>query len=55
MAIDIVDGLRFARCSGTTSAERWRVESASSVLSVSEEQDEKSVDAQEYLRASRGE
>ena len=37
----IVDGLRFARCSGNTSAERWRVESVSSVLSDSDAQEEK--------------
>jgi len=52
----IVDGLRFARCSGNTSAERWRVESVSSVLSVYSAQNVKTVDtAQAYLRASAGE
>ena len=30
----IVDGLRFERASGTTSAERWRVKSVASVTSV---------------------
>lgn len=52
----IVDGLRFARCNGSTSAERWRVESVSSVLSVYSSQNVKTVDAsQAYLRASGGE
>jgi hypothetical protein len=31
----IVDGLKFVRCSGNTSAERWQVQSVSSVLLVS--------------------
>lgn len=31
----IVDGLRFERASGTTSAERWQVKSVTSVMSVS--------------------
>ena len=30
----IVDGLRFERASGTTSAERWQVKSVASVTSV---------------------
>lgn len=52
----IVDGLRFARSSGKTSAERWCVESVSSVSSVYMEQAEKSVYiAQAYRRASNGE
>lgn len=52
----IVDGLRFARCSGSTSAERWRVESVSLVLSVYNTPNAKTVDAaQAYLRASGGE
>jgi hypothetical protein len=52
----IVDGLRFARSSGNTSAERWYVESVSSVSSVYTKQDEKSVDmAQAYRNASNGE
>lgn len=33
----IVDGLRFVRCSGNTSVERWRVELVSSVSSTSQE------------------
>ncbi len=52
----IVDNLRFARCSGHSSAERWRVESVSSVLSVARPQDEENVDSsEEYRRASDGE
>ena len=52
----IVDGLRFVRCSGNTSAERWRVESVSSFSSVSSESNEATVnDAEEYRRASSGE
>lgn len=52
----IVDGFRFARCSGSTSSERWRVESVSSVSSVYSNQNVKNVDtAQAYLRASNGE
>jgi hypothetical protein len=52
----IIDGFRFARSSGNTSAERWRVESISSVSSVYANQDEKSVDmAQAYRRTSKGE
>ncbi len=31
----IVDGLRFVKCDGNSSAEKWRVESVSTVLSVS--------------------
>jgi hypothetical protein len=38
----IVDRLRFMRCEGNTSAERWRVESVSSVLSVTRGQTQKS-------------
>lgn len=51
----IVDGLRFARCSGSTSAERWRVESVSSISSVYSAQNEESVTAQAYRRATEGE
>jgi hypothetical protein len=52
----IVDNLRFARCSGHSSAERWRVESVSSVLSISNDQNEESVDlSEEYRHASDGE
>lgn len=55
----IVDGLRFVRCTGNTSAERWRVESVSSVLSVSRGQCEETVndsnDPEAYRRASEGE
>ncbi len=52
----IVDGLRFIRCSGRTSAERWRVESVSSVLSDSNAQEEENVKSAEvYRRASKGE
>jgi hypothetical protein len=39
----IVYGLRFVRCSGSTSAERWRIESVSSVLSVSYDQAKENV------------
>jgi len=39
----IVDGLRFVRSSGISSAQRWRVESVSSVLSIYHNQDEKNV------------
>ncbi len=56
----IVDGLRFARASGNSSAERWRVESVLPVSSVSPDAGEKSVlqfqcDSNAYVRASRGE
>lgn len=55
----IVDGLRFVRASGHRSAEAWRVESVSSVSSVSGAPNEKSVSSilsrNEYYRASRGE
>ena len=53
----IVDGLRFVRASGNSSAEKWRVESVSPVSSVSTPQIEKVVadDSNAYARASRGE
>lgn len=52
----IVDGLRFARCSGNTSAERWKVESVTSVLSVDDTHHEATVDkAKAYRNASKGE
>lgn len=52
----IVDGFRFTRCSGNTSAERWRVESVSSVLSTPDCQTAKNVNtACAYQRASSGE
>lgn len=53
----IVDGLRFVRCSGNTSAERWQVESVSSLLSVSHHQNEENVSAatEAYRRATEGE
>jgi hypothetical protein len=52
----IVDGLRFARYSGNTSAERWYVESVSSVLSFSRTQNEEIVKTtQIYRSASKGE
>lgn len=56
----IVDGLRFAKASGTRSADAWRlevVESVSPVLSVSTPPVEKNVadDADAYACASRGE
>ena len=52
----IVDGFRFTRRSGNTSAERWRVESVSSVLSPSVCQTAKSVStADAYRRVSSGE
>lgn len=55
----IVDGMRFARVAGNRSAELWRVESVSPVLSGSTRPIEKSVThAREsddaYVRASRG-
>lgn len=52
----IVDGLRFVRASGNSSAEKWRVESVSSVSSVPRVATKESVsDADAYLRASSGE
>lgn len=39
----IVDGLRFVRCEGNSSAEKWRVESVSKVLSVPPPPNEKTV------------
>jgi hypothetical protein len=52
----IVDGMRFVRSTGNTSAERWRIESVSSLLSVSQMQDEKiDNEAEEYRRAAEGE
>lgn len=52
----IVDSLRFVRCTGNTSAERWRIESVSSVLSASLDQGVETVDNSEaYRRASAGE
>jgi hypothetical protein len=52
----VVDGRRFVRCSGNSSAEKWRVESVSSILSVLHGTDEKTVSTDdEYLRAYSGE
>ncbi len=51
----IVDGLRFVRTSGNTSAERWQVESVSSVSSVSRGQNEEICAEEEYRRAAEGE
>lgn len=53
----IVEGLRFIRCSGKTSAERWQVESVSSILSVSDSRNEENVNvsAEAYRRATQGE
>jgi len=56
----IVDGRRFVRASGNRSAEAWRVESVSPVLSVSGAPRSESVSstvyaADAYARASRGE
>ncbi len=52
----IVNGLRFVRCSGNSSAERWRVESVSPVLAVLNSTVDKDVDAADgYRRASSGE
>ena len=52
----IVNGLRLIRCSGNSSAEKWRVESVSPVLSLSIYPVEKNVStADEYRRASSGE
>ena len=49
----IVDGLRFERCSGNTSAEKWKV---ISVLSVNNDNNQKNANsAQAYLNASKGE
>ena len=55
----IVNGRRFVRASGNRSAEAWQVESVSSVLSVEDRVNVKSVDvnvddADAYSRASRG-
>lgn len=52
----IVDGLRFVRCSGKTSAERWRVESVLSLSSASNQASEQnSTIAEEYRLISEGE
>ena len=52
----IVNNLRFVRCDGKNSAEKWRVESVSLVLSVAHSTNEKTVSAADaYLRASSGE
>lgn len=52
----IVNGLRLIRCSGNSSAEKWRVESVSPVLPLSICPIEKNVStADEYRRASSGE
>lgn len=52
----IVNGLRFVRCSGNSSAEKWRVGSVSSVSSLSVCPSEKNVGtADAYRRASTGE
>lgn len=53
----LVNGLRFVRCSGNSSAEKWRVESVSPVLSVLNGSIDKDVEgtADEYRRASSGE
>lgn len=51
----IVDGLRFVRASGNSSAEKWRVESVSPVLPFSRGASERTVtDASAYLCASSG-
>lgn len=52
----IVNGLKFIRCSGNTSAERWQVKSVSSISSVSNDQNEEFASSSEaYRRASDGE
>lgn len=52
----IVDGLRFVRASGNSSAEKWRVESVSPVLPIYPRANAGTVtDADAYLRASSGE
>lgn len=52
----IVDGLRFIRCSSNKSVEKWKVESVSQVLQVSNGQKEKNVcTEEEYLQATRDE
>lgn len=52
----IVDGVHFTRCSGNTSAERWRIESVSTVSSLSYSPNEETVKlAEVYQRASSGE
>jgi hypothetical protein len=54
----IVDGRRFVRAQGNSSAERWRVEvveSVSSVSSVSMTAESKCITAEAYRRASQGE
>ena len=51
----IVNGLRFVRASGNSSAEKWWVESVSSVSPLFRGQSEKTVAADAYLRATSGE
>jgi len=51
----IVDALRFVKSSSEGSAERWRVELVSPVSSVSRNQDEKNVTAEDYRRMKDGE
>jgi len=52
----IVNGLRFIRCSGNSSAEKWRVESVSPVLSLSIGSTKETANtADAYRRASAGE
>ncbi|HVT62773.1 MAG TPA: hypothetical protein VHD33_04720 [Legionellaceae bacterium] len=52
----VVNGLRLVRSSGNSSAEKWRVESVSPVLTVLNSPIDQSVDtADAYRRASSGE
>jgi len=52
----VVNGLRLVRCSGNSSAEKWRVESVSPVLTVLNSPIDENVDtADAYRRASSGE
>jgi hypothetical protein len=52
----IVDGLRFVKSNSEGSAERWRVESVSSVSSVSRDQEGENVTGEdEYRRVKDGE
>ena len=52
----VINGLRLVRCSGNSSAEKWRVESVSPVLTVLNSPIDENVDtADAYRRASSGE
>lgn len=51
----IVDGLKFVRYSGNSSAEKWQVKSVSTALSLSENQIKNNAIADNYRRESQGE